>query len=68
MIALNKADTLDDELLDALAAELEEASGVRPLRVSGATGEGTTAVLDAILRHLGDIAAEQPEEQDWSPL
>ena len=68
VIALNKADTLDDELLDALAAELEEASGVRPLRVSGATGEGTTAVLDAILRHLGDIAAEQPEEQDWSPL
>lgn len=68
VVALNKADTLDDELLDALAAELEEASGVRPLRVSGATGEGTTAVLDAILRHLGDIAAEKPKEQDWSPL
>jgi GTPase len=68
VVALNKADTLDEELLDALAAELEEASGTPPLRVSGATGEGTSAVLDAILRHLGEMAAEQPDEKDWSPL
>jgi GTPase len=68
VVALNKADTLDEELLDALAAELEEASGVPPVRVSGATGEGTSAVLDAILRHLGEMETAQPDEKDWSPL
>jgi GTP-binding protein len=68
VVALNKADTLDEELLDALAAELEEASGTPPLRVSGATGEGTSAVLDAILRHLGEMEEEQPQKKDWSPL
>ena len=68
VVALNKADTLDEELLDALAAELEEASGTPPLRVSGATGEGTSAVLAAILRHLGEMEAERPDEKDWSPL
>ena len=68
VVALNKADTLDDELLDALSEELEAECGMRPLRVSGATGAGTDAVLDAILQHLD---AEQPEEVgegEWSPL
>jgi GTP-binding protein len=68
VLALNKADTLDEELLDALSDELEEASGVRPLRVSGATGEGTSEVLDAILERLGQVDEEQPLETDWSPL
>src|SRR3712207_3128437 len=31
LLALNKADTLDDELLGALADELEAEAGVRPL-------------------------------------
>jgi GTP-binding protein len=69
VLALNKADTLDEELLDALSDELEEASGVRPLRVSGATGEGTSDVLDAILERLGQVDEEQPREaSQWSPL
>ena len=68
VLALNKSDTLDDELLDALSDELEEASGVRPLRVSGATGEGIVPVLDSIIERLGTLQEEQTEEQDWSPL
>ena len=70
VVALNKADTLDDELLDALSAELEEECGHRPLRLSGATGTGSDAVLDAIVRHL-DFEAEAEDAQhegDWSPL
>ena len=70
VVALNKADTLDDELLDALSAELEEECGHRPLRLSGATGAGSDAVLDAIVRHL-DFEAEAEDAQhegDWSPL
>jgi GTP-binding protein len=69
VVALNKADTLDDELLDALSDELEAECGTRPLRVSGATGTGTEAVLDAIIGHLGAQQAQEAEEaSDWSPL
>jgi GTP-binding protein len=69
VIALSKADTLDEELLDALSSELEAASGQRPLRVSGATGAGTDQVLEAILRHLGREEAPAPAgEEGWSPL
>lgn len=71
IVALNKADTLDDELLDALSDELEAECGQKPLRLSGATGEGKEAVLDAILAHLKEqteLEVEGAEESDWSPL
>ena len=69
VVALNKADTLDAEMLDALADELEAECGQRPLILSGVTGEGSDQVLDAILGHLRDHAATlQTEEEDWSPL
>jgi GTP-binding protein len=70
VVALNKADLLDDELLDALSDELEAESGKRPLRLSGATGAGSDAVLDSILAHLAarEEAQEQDAGSDWSPL
>jgi GTP-binding protein len=69
VVALNKADTLDEELIEALSAELEAASGRKPLRLSGATGEGADAVMDAILLHLdAEAAAEGVPAADWSPL
>jgi GTP-binding protein len=69
VVALNKADTLDEELLDALSDELEAECGQRPLRVSGVTGDGTDWVLDAIVGHLGaEKAKSDLEEGDWSPL
>jgi GTP-binding protein len=69
VVALNKADLLDDELLDALSAELEAQCGKRPLRLSAATGSGAAPVLDAILAHLGAQAmAEEESAGDWSPL
>jgi len=56
-------------MIEALSAELEAASGQKPLRLSGATGEGAEAVLDAILRHLdAEAEAEGVPEADWSPL
>jgi GTP-binding protein len=70
VLALNKADTLDDELLDALSDELEAEAGTRPFRLSGVTGSGSDQVLDAIIRHL-DAGAEDSglqHEGDWSPL
>jgi GTP-binding protein len=68
VVALNKADTLDDELLDALSDELEAEAGRRPLRLSGATGKGADAVLDALVAHLVGEAEEEEAEGDWSPL
>ncbi|WP_324751006.1 GTPase ObgE [Sphingomonas sp. LY54] len=69
IVALNKSDTVDDELLDALSDELEAECGQKPLRLSGATGAGKEAVLDAILAQLKAKAeAEQQIGGDWSPL
>ncbi len=69
VLALSKADTLDDELLEALADELGAEAGMRPPIVSAASGAGVEAVLDALLGHLGEAArAEEADEAEWSPL
>jgi GTP-binding protein len=69
LIALNKADTVGDELAEALAGELKEASGARVFIVSGATGAGVDKVLDAIIAALAPADAEADAAMpDWSPL
>jgi GTP-binding protein len=69
LVCLNKADTIDAELAAALSEELRAASGGRVFTVSGATGAGVDAVLDAILAALGTIHGEsEAEARDWSPL
>jgi GTP-binding protein len=71
LVCLNKADTIDTEMAEALAAELADESGRPVFIVSGATGDGVDAVLDAILPELGAIkreAIEGAEEPGWSPL
>ena len=69
IVALNKADTLDDEMLQALAAELEAECGQKPFILSGATVQGAEAALDAIVGHLDAETAEtHATEGDWSPL
>ncbi|HEY0114976.1 MAG TPA: GTPase, partial [Allosphingosinicella sp.] len=69
VLILNKMDTIDAELSQALSAELAEEAGRRVLAVSGATGAGVEAVLDAVIRHLGAIEEEEAEPNtDWSPL
>ncbi|MET3712860.1 GTP-binding protein [Sphingomonas trueperi] len=76
VIALNKIDTLDDELIAALSAELEEASGAQVIPLSGAAGTGVDWVLDQLLEIIGpnenraaDETAEDGEEPvQWSPV
>jgi len=69
LIALNKCDLIDDERAAALAAGLEAESGAPVFAVSGATGAGVEAVLDALVERLGEAKAEAAEaEPDWSPL
>ena len=74
VVALNKIDTLDDELIAALSAELEEASGAEVIPISGASGVGVDWALDRLLEAIGpehgkvaaDDAGDEPIE--WSPV
>ena len=80
ILALNKADLLDDELMADIAGQLRAAGAEHVLPVSGATGEGLDAALDKILEAVGenssierkDQPASGPDEEDkakeWSPL
>lgn len=76
VIALNKIDTLDDELIAALSAELEDASGAKVIPISGAAGTGIDWVLDELLEKIGPAVStlevpdgDQGEDTlEWSPI
>jgi GTP-binding protein len=71
VLALNKCDTIDDELVAALSAELAEASGLAVHAISSAAATGLEPVLDALLAHLDTGALETAAlsaEKPWSPL
>ncbi len=74
VVALNKIDMLDDELIEALSAELEEASGAEVIPLSAASGAGVDWTLDRLLDAIGltgDAVAANDEGEDaieWSPI
>jgi GTP-binding protein len=68
VVALNKIDTIDDELIEALSAELEQACGRRPLPVSGAGGVGLESVLGEMIAQLASADEAATPAEDWSPL
>ncbi|HEX8383162.1 MAG TPA: GTPase ObgE [Sphingomonas sp.] len=74
VLALNKIDTLDDELIEALVCELEEASGAEVIPISAAAGTGVDWALDRLLEAIGPTAAtvsaddEGGDAIEWSPL
>ena len=74
VVVLNKIDTLDDELIEALTTELEQASGAPVIPMSGAAGTGLDWVLDRLLEEIGsdhDSVDEDDKGEDaieWSPL
>ncbi len=72
IVALSKVDVLDEELVDEQARLLKAACGQEPLRVSAVSGVGVKQALGLMLKELGQIAAEEAEEEgaseDWSPL
>jgi GTP-binding protein len=68
VVALNKVDTIDEELIEALSAELEAACGRRPLPISSAGGIGLEAVVDSIIAHLGSEQEQAADAGNWSPL
>jgi GTP-binding protein len=76
LIALNKIDLADAELAAGFAEELKAAGARRVFPISGATGAGIGALLDAVLDHLPartstentGAAEDEAEAGDWSPL
>lgn len=74
IVALNKIDTLDDELIAALSAELEAASGADIIPISGAAGTGLDWALDRLFDAVGPDAATVSADDDgedaieWSPV
>ncbi|MCW3848275.1 GTPase ObgE [Sphingomonas sp. LB-2] len=74
VVALNKIDTLDDELIAALSAELEEASGAEVIPISGAAGTGLDWALDKLLEAIGPESGGVTDDDDgedaieWSPV
>ncbi len=79
IVVLNKGDLLGPELMTDIASQFEEAGADRPMIISGATGEGVPALLDAILPILGEAQQVARYDQDdsedgeetvkpWSPI
>ena len=75
VLALNKIDALDAETRKARAAELRKVAGVKPLLVSGVSGEGVTELLRAawsqVRRTRGEIVDDDHQEmaqpEGWTP-
>jgi GTP-binding protein len=74
VIGLNKIDMLDEELIAALKAELEQASGATVYPLSGAARTGVETVLDRLLEAIGPEAARVSDDDEgedlveWSPI
>ncbi|HKX80173.1 MAG TPA: GTPase ObgE [Novosphingobium sp.] len=76
LIALNKVDLADAELVAGFAAELKAAGAADVFPISGATGEGIDALLDAVIGYLPAATVterpegeqEEPDETSWSPF
>jgi GTP-binding protein len=73
VIALTKADLLDDKRRSKVAKALEKESGSPVFPISAPLEEGLEPLLDAIIEHLGAAAEEADEaepasERSWSPL
>jgi GTP-binding protein len=76
LIALNKIDTVDRELVNMFIKELKAAGAKKIYPISGATGKGIDALLDAVLEYLPaatvterpDGELEEGDDKPWSPL
>lgn len=79
LIALNKIDLADGELAAEFAKELMAAGAEDVFAVSGATGQGIEALMDAVLSYLPDRTStetkgnevediDEEEGGNWSPI
>ena len=67
LVGLNKLDLAGSELAAAFAEELRGAGADEVFPISAATGQGVSALLDAVLARLPPAAADEAD-RPWSPL
>ena len=63
IVAANKMDAVDDRARVSALAERAAALGLPFLRISGATGEGVAALVEAMWAHLADSHAHASENR-----
>jgi GTP-binding protein len=69
LVALNKVDLADPELVAGYSGELAAAGAEAVFPISAATGEGVPALLDAVLARLPERSTvERQRGEEWSPL
>jgi len=72
VIALTKADLLDDKKRAKLVKSLERETGARVFPISAPLEEGMEPLLDTVIERLGSRAQEDrletTDERPWSPL
>jgi GTPase len=75
IVALNKGDLLDPELMADIAAQIQTAGALDVISISGATGQGVPDVLDRILEALPAKSGLESthntgiaEDGTWSPI
>jgi len=77
LVALNKVDLADTELVEGFSAELRAAGADKVFAISGATGAGVEQLLDSVLAYLPDRTSTETkgreeeniaEAASWSPL
>ena len=73
IIALTKADLVDDKVRAKAARALEKASGAPVFAISAPLDEGVAPLLDALIERLGSAAGEAADDElapqgSWSPL
>src|SRR6478672_8987696 len=72
VIALSKADLMDDKQRSKIVKAIQKESGARVFPVSAPLEEGMQSLLDAIIEQLGTATQEMPleaaDDKSWSPL
>jgi GTP-binding protein len=73
IVALNKGDLLDEEIMADIAGQLHAAGALDVISISGATGQGIDKVLDRVLEALPAMSSVETstgtnEEGEWSPI
>lgn len=77
LVALNKVDLADRELVRGFTKELQAAGADKVFPVSGATGQGIEGLLNAVLEHLPDRTSTETkgmaeenaaDAPPWSPI
>ena len=72
VIALSKADLVDEKTRGKIVKAVERSSGAKVFPISAPLDEGLGPLLDAIIEHVGKVAVEAQagpsSEKSWSPL